>query len=135
MSAEAGNFDARQELQLNLDWTKNEVNTQTDMMPRCTSFGFEEGTDGHANCVMELQIAEDALAQARQLAEETQNEINQRLDGIEDAREKATAISAGQRPAAGSQTKTFGWRDVNRRRAPRARGRLASRKHSAQYSP
>jgi len=100
MSAEAGNFDARQELQLNLDWTKNEVNTQTDMMPRCTSFGFEEGTDGHANCVMELQIAEDALAQARQLAEETQNKINQRLDGIEDAREEAAAISAAQRPAA-----------------------------------
>jgi hypothetical protein len=75
------------------------VNTQTDMIPRCTSFGFEEGTDGHANCVMQLQIAEDALAQARQLAEETQNEINQRLDGIEEVREEAAAISATQRPA------------------------------------
>ena len=100
MSAEAGNFDARQELQLNLDWTKNEVNTQTNMIPRCTSFGFEEGTDGHANCVMELQIAEDSLAQARQLAEENQNEFNQRLDVIEDAHEEAAAISATQRPAA-----------------------------------
>jgi hypothetical protein len=100
MSAEAGNFDARQDLQLSLGWTENEMNTQTDMIPRCTSFGFEKGTDGHANCVMELQIAEDALAQARQLAKETLNEINQRLYGIEDAHEEAAAISATQRPAA-----------------------------------
>ena len=70
------------------------------MTPKCASFGFEEGTDSHANCVMELQIAEEALAQARQLAEETQNEINQRLDGIEDAREEAAAISATQQAAA-----------------------------------
>ena len=100
MSAEAGNFDLRQELHLNLGWTENEVNTQAEMIPRCTSFGFEEGTDGHANCVMELQIAEDSLAQARQLAEENQNEFNQRLDVIEDAHEEAAAISATQRPAA-----------------------------------
>ena len=107
MSAEAGNFDLRQELNLNLGWTENEVNTQADMIPRCTSFGFEEGTDGHANCVMELQIAEDSLAQARQLAEENQNEFNQRLDGIEDAHEEAAAISATQRPAAVARKKTF----------------------------
>jgi hypothetical protein len=100
MSAEAGNFDARQELHLNLGWTENEVNTQADRIPRCTSFGFEEGTDGHANCVMELQIAEDSLAQARQLAEGKQNEINQLLDGKEDAHEEAAAINATQRPAA-----------------------------------
>jgi hypothetical protein len=100
MSAEADNFDGRQELQLGLGWTENKVNTQTDMISRCTSFGFEEGTDGHANCVMELQIAEDKLAQARQLTEETLNEINQRLYGIEDAHEEAAAISAPQRPAA-----------------------------------
>jgi hypothetical protein len=100
MSAEAGDFDARQELHLNLGWTENEVNTKADMIPRCTSFGFEEGTDGHANCVMELQIAEDSMSQARQLAEENQNEINQRLDGIENAHEEAAAISASQRPAA-----------------------------------
>jgi hypothetical protein len=100
MSAEAGDFDARQELHLNLGWAENEVNTQADMITRCTSFGFEEGTDGHANCVMELQIAEDSMSQARQLAEENQNEINQRLDGIENAHEEAAAISASQRPAA-----------------------------------
>ena len=107
MSAEAGNFDLRQELNLNLGWTENEENTQTDMIPRCTSFGFEEGTDGHASCVMELQIAEDSLAQARQLAEENQNEFNQRLDVIEDAHEEAAAISATQRPAAVARKKTF----------------------------
>ena len=100
MSAEAGDFDARQELHLNLGWAENEVITQANMITRCTSFGFEEGTDGHANCVMELQIAEDSLTQARQLAEENQNEFNQRLDGIEDAHEETAAISATQRPAA-----------------------------------
>ena len=99
-SAEAGNIDSRQELQRSLGWTIDQVNILTVMKPRCTSFGFEEGTDGHATCVMELQIAEEALAQARELAEETQNEINQRFNEIEDAHERAVAIGAAQQQTA-----------------------------------
>ena len=99
LAAEAGNFDAKQKLQLNLGWIENKVSTQSDTIPKCTSFGLKEGTEGHANCVKELQITEDTLAQARRLSVETHHEINQGFDGIEDTREEAAAIRATQRPA------------------------------------
>ena len=99
LAAQTGNFDARQKLQLNLDWVENKVSTQNDTIQRCTSFGLKEGTEGHANCVMELQITEDALAHARRLSGKAHHEINLGLDGIEDTREEAAAISALQRPA------------------------------------
>ena len=76
------------------------------------SFGFEEGTDGHATCIMELQIAEEALAQARELAEETQNEINQRFNEIEDARERAVAIGAAQQQTATPAPQTLSETDA-----------------------
>jgi len=99
LAAQTGNFDARQKLQLNLGWIENKVSAQNDTIQRCTSFGLKEETEGHANCVIELQIMEDALAQARRLSGEAHHEINLGLDGIEDTREEAAAISALQRPA------------------------------------
>ena len=76
------------------------------------SFGFEEGTDGHATCIMELQITEEALAQARELAEETQNEINQRFNEIEDAHERAVAIGAAQQQTATPAPQTLSETDA-----------------------
>ena len=99
LAAQTDNFDARQKLQLNLGWIENKVSAQNDTIQRCTSFGLKEETEGHAYCVIELQIMEDALAQARRLSGEAHHEINLSLDGIEDTREEAAAISALQRPA------------------------------------
>ena len=99
LAAQTGNFDARQKLQLNLDWVENKVSTQNDTIQRCTSFGLKEGTEGHANCVMELQITEDALAHARRLSGKAHHEINLGLGGIEDTREKNAGIRVTQRPA------------------------------------
>ena len=100
LAAEAGNSNARQELQLNLGWTENKVSTQSDTIYKCTSFGLNEGSEGHANCIMELQMKKAALAQARRLSGKAHHEINQGLDEIEDTREKNAGISATQRPAA-----------------------------------
>ena len=99
LAAQTGNFDARQKLQLNLGGIENKVSTQNDTIQRCASFGLKEGTEGHANCVMELQITEDALAHARRLSGKAHHEINLGLGGIEDTREKNAGISVTQRPA------------------------------------
>jgi len=99
LAAQAGDQRAKLELEETLGWAAEKVEIVTILGPRCTSFGFEVGTDSHANCVMELQIANDALLQAKQLAEETQRLINSRLDEFEDAREKDAALSAANAEA------------------------------------
>ena len=86
--AEAGNINARQELQLNFGQLENRVSTQSDTISRCTSVELNEGSEGHTNCVMELQIKQYALAKARRFSENTHHEINQDLNGMKDTREE-----------------------------------------------
>jgi hypothetical protein len=90
-SARGGSSKAKTALKNSLSYSDEELEIEVVIKPKCTDFGFNSGTDAHANCVMELKIAEDALKQARILHEE----INQSI--IDSAAEAEARTSAARR--------------------------------------